>query len=528
MRSTDSASRTRARLARCQLVWIALWLLIACAPERPLAPPPQIPSESFAALQVDVATQLQEAYGQWLQRHAEQAPGASQADAGIAFGGLALAFEQYGWASSALDWSCGLVPEDGRCWYLLARSELAQARFEPALNALRTALRLRPDYLPIRLQLAEALLDQGATAEASEVMGPAGAEPGAAELGLRGRIALASADPAQAIELLRRALRLDPQASRLRYPLGLALRAVGQEADAVAELARRGQRPARLEDPILAEVQALAGGVEVLRSRANDLALSGDYAAAALLYAQLLDIEDDPLVRVNLAIALARSGELVAAETEYRAALEADSEQVTGWFGLGSLLASLDRDAEAVTAYEKALALHPGELDARFNLANALRRLGRMAAAEAHYRELIERDPARADARLALALTQIAQARWPQALQTLRTALQTHPGDARIALELARLLATAPSAELRDGAAALRLAQHLFQRESSLPHAEVLAMALAETGRFDEAMRLQQELIQTATSQGRRDLLVELEAALAEYRAGRAWRAQEE
>jgi tetratricopeptide (TPR) repeat protein len=511
-----------------QIVWMRLrWLLLllplACTPEQPPGPP-QIAGASFASLRSDVGAQLQAAYDQWQRSHTNLAPRAAQTDAAMAFGKLALAFEQHGWASDALGWACELTPEDYRCWYLLARSELAQARFEPALNALRKARALQPTYLPVRLQLAESLLEQGALDEAVTVMGPAAAVPGPAELGLRGRIALASGDATTAVELLRHALRLDPQASRLRYPLGLALRAMGAETEALAELAQRGQRAAQIDDPLWDEVQALAGGVEVLKSRANDLALGGDYAQAATLYAQALRSEDDPLIRVNLAIALARSGEPVAAEAEYRAALAVDPEQVTGWFGLGSLLASLDRDDEAVTAYEEALALHPGELDARLNLANALYRLGRLQEAEAHYRGVIERDPARADARLALARSQIALSHWQPALQTLRNALQTHPGDARIALELARLLASAPSAQVRDGAAALRLAQHLFQRESSLPNAEVLAMALAESGRFDEAARLQQELIQTARSQQRPDLLPGLEAALASYQAGRAWR----
>jgi tetratricopeptide (TPR) repeat protein len=501
-----------------------LLLLPGCTPETPIEPPPQIAADAFAPFHADVSAQLRTAYQQWQQSHLDKVPGTDQKQAAIAFGRLALAFEQHGWAASALTWACPLPPEDHACWYLLAQAERAQTQFQPAMDALRKSLALQPDYLPTRLQLAETLLDQGASAAAIEVLGPVGIDPGAAELGLRGRIALAAGDHASAVEQLRQALRLDPQASRLRYPLGLALRALGREAEATSELARRGQRPARIEDPLLAEVRALAGGVDVQISRANDLAMAGEHAQAAALYAQVLQTEDDPLTRVNLAIALARSGDSVAAEAEYRQALAADTEQVSGWFGLGSLLASLGRDDEAVTAYEEALALHPGELDARLNLANALYRLGRMSEAGEHYEALIERDPARADARLALARTRIAQGHWPQVLQVLRSALQTHPGDARIALELARLLASAPSAEVRDGAAALRLAQHLFQRESSLPHAEALAMALAESGRFEEAVNLQQELIQTARSQQRPDLLPGLEAALAMYQAGQAWR----
>ncbi len=49
---------------------------------------------------------------------------------------------------------------------------------------------------------------------------------------------------------------------------------------------------------------------------------------------------------------------------------------------------------------------------------------------------------------------------------------------------------------------------------------ETLAMASAEAGLFDEAVRLQRRVIQMMTWDGRLDALPRLEANLARYRAG--------
>jgi len=106
----------------------------------------------------------------------------------------------------------------------------------------------------------------------------------------------------------------------------------------------------------------------------------------------------------------------------------------------------------------------------------------------------------------------------------LRTGLQSHPQDGRLALQLARLLAAAPDSAIRDGATALRLAEQLFSREQSLAHGETLAMALAEVGRFQQAAELQQSLIDAVRAQGRDELMPALQAALEDYAAERPYR----
>jgi hypothetical protein len=71
------------------------------------------------------------------------------------------------------------------------------------------------------------------------------------------------------------------------------------------------------------------------------------------------------------------------------------------------------------------------------------------------------------------------------------------PGREGFDIALARILAAAPEAAARDGQRALTVLQALSEPvQRTLEFGMVTAMALAETGRFDEAASLQQQVIQ--------------------------------
>jgi hypothetical protein len=89
---------------------------------------------------------------------------------------------------------------------------------------------------------------------------------------------------------------------------------------------------------------------------------------------------------------------------------------------------------------------------------------------------------------------------------------------------LARLLATSPVAGVRDGERALRLAEQLFAQFNSLEHAEVLAMAQAEVGRFEDAAALQRNAVEATAAAGRFELLPRLQENLSRYESGQACR----
>jgi hypothetical protein len=79
---------------------------------------------------------------------------------------------------------------------------------------------------------------------------------------------------------------------------------------------------------------------------------------------------------------------------------------------------------------------------------------------------------------------------------------------------LVRLLAAAPDPSVRDGSRAVTLATELVKRQNSASAREAMAMALAEVGRYDEALQWQRDAIATAEQNRQANLAGALAANL--------------
>ena len=91
------------------------------------------------------------------------------------------------------------------------------------------------------------------------------------------------------------------------------------------------------------------------------------------------------------------------------------------------------------------------------------------------------------------------------------------PQNVRLAEALARLLAACPVDSLRDGNRALKIASRVVSTERTMFTVEAHAMSLAEMGRFDEAVALQEECLAVAQREAREDLQVVLKRNMALY-----------
>jgi hypothetical protein len=114
---------------------------------------------------------------------------------------------------------------------------------------------------------------------------------------------------------------------------------------------------------------------------------------------------------------------------------------------------------------------------------------------------------------------------YARARERLERDVQAFPDQPGITHALARLLAAAPDDRVRDGARALALARALEQSQPpTLALVETIAMALAEVGRFDEAVARQRQAIEGARDAGRPDLAARLTANLRLYEQRRPCR----
>lgn len=388
------------------------------------------------------------------------------------------------------------------------------------------ALDVEPDHLPTLLRSARLLFDSRRLGDAEKryrrvlEFDP---KNSAAYFGL-GKLAIDRKEFEKAVAHLERALELDPGATVIHYPLGLAYRSLGRIELAREHLEKRGSIDCRVPDPLQDEIDALRGGMRIHQNEGATYYLQGLFALAKESFEKAVAADPkSPLVRANLASAMVRLGEFDGAVRHLRVALDLDPDHAIANFNYGTLLSRFGYAKPAITHFERALAANPDHVESRFNLANALRRVGRFADAAAAYQRVTRDDPARLDAWLGCILAWAAAKRFDRALETAEAGLVAFPQSAAIAQAAARLLAAAPC-DGRDGERAFELSQRLVGVERSLDHYETMAMALAELGRFDEAVRLQRILIDRASQSGRPDLLNRLQQNLHPYNSERPCR----
>jgi len=162
---------------------------------------------------------------------------------------------------------------------------------------------------------------------------------------------------------------------------------------------------------------------------------------------------------------------------------------------LGVVLDRQGLDQAATKEYTAALDSDASNLQARVYLADAKMRMGLPEEAARLYRQALDQSPNSSRMQMSLALANIRAGQFNEARKVLEAAHKAQPANPEIINTLARVLATAPAAPVRDGARALELAKSLFESTKNPEVGQTYAMALAETGNFDQAVVLQRETI---------------------------------
>jgi len=453
-----------------------------------------------------------------------------RADAYGAVGELLLAARYLEAAEPALLNARELAPRDPRWPYYLAHLYRMRGALDEAAASFREVLTLQPDDTAARIWLASIAIDRGRPDEAAPLLEAVlRRDPqSTAALFHLGRLALARRDFPRAVSLLETAARQDPAAAALHYPLAMAYRGVGRQADAEAQLRLRDLRNAEIAppDPLMERVADLLEGPQAFEVRGTEALNRGEWTKAVESFRRGVEVAPgNPLLRHRLATALFMTGGVEEAERQFAETLRRSPDYAPAHYSRAVLLESRGRDAEAIDGYAAAVKYQPSYVQARLRLAGVLRRSGRANDALEQYEAGARIDPRLAEAPLELAITLVRLQRYAEARDRLTAGMRAFPDHPGFPRALARLLAAAPDDRVRDGRRALALANDLLRTDQNTEVGETLAMALAETGRFGEAAALQRDLIAAARGAGRSDLAARLEDNLRLYQSNHACRA---
>ena len=286
---------------------------------------------------------------------------------------------------------------------------------------------------------------------------------------------------ASAVELCRQALATEPMRGDLRLRYALLLEEIGQAPAAIAELER-----------IIDDAPA---------NRAARLALARIFL-------------DDK-----------RTVEAIA---QFEEVLRREPQSFTTWLQLAQVHGLAGNFAAARQALNRAVELEPRHAGARLLLARTWRAEGDHAAARRSLEAAIAAISDSADLWGELGQCAVDVRDYSAAITALRRAHQLQPGSRELANSLAWHLATAPDANLRDPAEAIRLAEFACaDRAATRPGwLDTLAAAYAANGQFDDAVRTGEAALTAAGAAPDDKLATAVAARLELYRRGKAYLAE--
>ena len=458
------------------------------------------------------------------------AQGAPATEQGRAFGelGVLLLAAQFADAPELfLRRAEALDPADYRWPYYRAQFRRQRGELDQARTHFERVLQLQPGEIASLVWLGEIHLQLGRPEQAEERYREAlAAQPSSvsARYGL-GRAALARGDARGAIAHFEDVLARDPSATAAHYPLSQAYSALGETANAARHLALRANHEILPADPLMVDLETLLESPQSYETRGIRALEAKDWAAAATAFRKGLDLAPDSApLHHRLGAALAQTGDRAAARGQYETAIRLSNDQFLAHFSLGVMDQEEGHHDTAIVHLTAALAARPSYVPARVLLASSLRRQRRADEALAEYGRVLAEDAGIVEAHVGYSMTLAQLGRYREARAHLEAALRAAPESTALSHGLARLLATAPDARVRDGTRAREIVERLVSKGRSLDLGETLAMSLAELGEFERAIAVQRDLVTAATRAGLATVVGRLEANLARYERGQACR----
>ena len=502
---------------------------VATAPDPSALQPVTLPDLDGGRASESVREQIRQQYAALMTTIDD--PEAEPSALGRAYGEmgkLLLAAEYASEAESCFRNAQALAPRNRRWPYYLGHVYRTRGDLQRAAAAFEQARQLEPDDLATLVWLAEMHLETDDPSAARTMLEFALAlHPNSVAVHFAlGRAAVARQDYFRAVQHLEAALQLNPSANPVRTVLVSAYRRLDLQ-----ELAEANLRPPssaglveefdagmiQPEDPLMEDVDELVQSPALYELRGTQALVRGDHRKAAARFRSGLELQpDNASLRHKLGTALAFIGDARGSQEQFEEIVRRSPEYARAHYSLGVLLEGSGQHVQALARYTSAVRYEPSYAEARLRLAGLLRRSGRVDDALAQYERIMEIDPLMFDAPFGYAMAQVTLGRWTDARDLLSAGMEQFPAAPGFALALARVLAAAPDDRVRDGRRAMELMEQMPEQQQRVDFGETLAMALAETGRYGEAVALQREAIAAAPD----ELAQRMAGNLALYEAG--------
>jgi tetratricopeptide (TPR) repeat protein len=305
----------------------------------------------------------------------------------------------------------------------------------------------------------------------------------AAALHLLGVLAHQAGHP-EAVDLISRAVALEPDNGEFHYNLGVALQTLGRADEAAASY-----RQALRLQPHRAEAHNNLG---------HALLQQGRLADALPCFAQALQLRPDYAeAHHNRGEALRRQGKPAEAAASLREAVRLRPDHAAARVELGRTFADRGKDDEAEACFRQVLQLHPDHAGAHNHLGLLLLRHGQLDAARDCFELALRGDPADADAHSNLGVVLREQGKLNEALACFHRALAAQPDHAGAHNNLGRVCED--RGRLEEAAARYRLA--LCYQPGSAAFHNNLGNVLTRLSQPDGALSCYQQAVRLQSNE---------------------------
>ena len=339
---------------------------------------------------------------------------------------------------------------------------LSEGRVDEAIAEFEEALRVDANFLPVKINLARAIMQKQDFARALEILKEVhGQRPDLPEVeNLIGNILMEKGDYVGAETRFRRAVELDAHFTDAHNSLGILYETLGRSEDA-----ERAYREVSRIDPDYAEAYNNLGNLlrarglweeavrEYERAIEADPDFHGSYNNLGLAFQERERLEEalailerglqkaprSPTLHSSLGSVHYSLRQYSEAVDEFRRAIELDVRYEEAYNNLGAALGALGRTAEQEEAYREAIRIAPGYSDARHNLALALASAGKREEAIEELERSVESQPDHLDSWIQLALLRAREEDYGEAIRALERAKGLAPDQPAIYNHLGRL-----------------------------------------------------------------------------------------
>jgi tetratricopeptide (TPR) repeat protein len=341
-------------------------------------------------------------------------------------------------ALSCYERARALQPEDSRWHYLAGVVLAARSEHQKAVELFQ-----KTAGIAAQLRLADSLLalEKFTASRAAYEKAIAQRPSDATAYYGAGRSWAAEGNLKRAVELYQQACDRFPQYSAARYALGLALRQMGRDAEAGSHLAQYEQDKTTVpprEDPLLAEVHSLSGGILPLLAKAKSAMAAGRVDEALALHQQALQVDpDQEQIHINLISLYGRLKRFDDAERHYRIAIAGNPNRAEAHYNYAVMLTAQGRPGKAIDAYQRTLQANPQLAEAHNNLAYLLAQRRNFEGALQHALKALDSKPDYPQAHYNAGMILLARGEAKPAIRHLEAAVKTAPGEPRYAQGLA-------------------------------------------------------------------------------------------